>query len=337
MTAQTPHEGMDRAALVEAARVSIRRGSRSFAMASRLFDRPTRERVWLLYAWCRACDDLADAQDHGGALGEQSLEQARARLGTIRDRTALALAGQETGDPAFDGFAVVARECGITSGMAEDVIAGFALDAADWRPRSEADMLQYCYHVAGAVGVMMAAVMGVAADDEDTLDRACDLGIAFQLANIARDIDEDDAAGRCYLPMEWLVEADIPPGEQMKPHYRRALLRLVNRLCTMERAYEASARVGAGRLDFRQRWAVFAAAGIYGAIAREVHLAGEHAWDHRIVTSRVAKLGHVLHSLWEAMTPPPKTGAHPRWSRRELAERARKNAALYEAQQVYQL
>lgn len=335
MTETPAHSSMDRVALVEAARVSIRRGSRSFAMASRLFDRPTRERVWLLYAWCRACDDLVDAQEHGGALGDQS--HARERLITIRRLTAMALAGQETGDPAFDGFAVVARECGITVGMAEDVIAGFALDAADWRPRSEADMLLYCYHVAGAVGVMMAAVMGVPADDEDTLDRACDLGIAFQLANIARDINEDDAAGRCYLPMEWLVEADIPPGEQMKPHYRRALLRLVNRLCTMERTYEASARVGAGRLNFRQRWAVFAAAGIYGSIAREVHLAGEHAWDHRIVTSRMAKLGHVLHSLWEAMTPPPKASANPQWSRRELAGHARKNAARYEAQQVYQL
>jgi len=333
---ETPvHGSIDRAALVASAHASIRRGSRSFALASRLFDRTTRERVWLLYAWCRACDDLADAQDHGGAMGDQS--QARARLATIRDRTALAFAGQQTGDPAFDGFAVVARECGLTVNMAEDVIAGFALDAADWRPRSEADMLQYCYHVAGAVGVMMAAVMGVAPDDDDTLDRACDLGLAFQLANIARDIDEDDAAGRCYLPMEWLVEADIPPGEQMKPHYRRALLCLVQRLCTMERTYEASARVGAGRLNFRQRWAVFAAAGIYGAIAREVDRAGEHAWDHRIVTSRLAKLGHVLHSLWEAMTPPPKAGVHPRWSRRELAKRARKNAARYEAQKVYQL
>jgi phytoene synthase len=326
---------MDRAALVQNAHASINRGSRSFAVASRLFDRETRERVWLLYAWCRACDDLVDAQDHGGEIGD--LTQARQRLATIRRLTTAAFAAEETGDPAFDGFGLVARECGITVGMAEDVIAGFALDAADWRPRSEADMLLYCYHVAGAVGVMMASVMGVPADDEDTLDRACDLGLAFQLANIARDIDEDDAADRCYLPVEWLAEADIPPGEQMKPHYRRALLRLVHRLCEMERAYEASARIGAGRLTIRQRWAVLSAAGIYGAIAREVDRAGEHAWDHRIVTSRLAKLGHVLHALWEAVTPPPKAAALPRLSRRELAARARNNAARYAAQQIYQL
>lgn len=316
---------MDRALLVTQAHAAIARGSKSFAMASRLFDRTTRERVWLLYAWCRRCDDLADAQDMGGKLGEAVRDQREAenRLATIRTLTELAQAGEPTGDPAFDAFGVVAQECGITRAMAEDVIEGFALDAADWRPRSEADMLRYCYHVAGAVGVMMAVVMGVAPDDEDTLDRACDLGIAFQLANIARDLAEDDAAARCYLPLEWLAEADIPPGEQMKPHYRRALLPLIGRLCRLEDAYEASARVGAGRLNFRQRWAVLAAAGIYGAIAGEVEKAGCHAWNHRIGTTRMAKLGHVAYALWEASTPPPRGADTPPWSRRALAERAR--------------
>ncbi|HVR90495.1 MAG TPA: phytoene/squalene synthase family protein [Novosphingobium sp.] len=297
------------------------RGSKSFAIASRLFDRTTRERVWLLYAWCRRCDDLADDQDHGGQQGDQS--GAQDRLATIRELTAKALAGENTGDPAFDAFGLVAHETGFTREMTDDVIAGFALDATDWRPRSETDLLQYCYHVAGAVGVMMAVVMGVDPADEDTLDRACDLGLAFQLANIARDLDEDDAAERCYLPLEWLVEADIPPGEQMKPHYRRALMPLVHRMCEMEKAYEASARIGAGRLNFRQRWAVLAAAGIYGEIARAVDSAGTHAWDHRIATSGLAKLRHVVRALWEAATPPPRSTQRPPLGRCQLAEKAR--------------
>ena len=310
---------MDRATLLNHAYSSITRGSKSFAAASRLFDRTTRERVWLLYAWCRACDDLADNQDMGGALGDQA--GAADRLAVIRSLTAKALKGEASGDLSFDAFGLVARECGITQAMADDVIAGFALDAADWRPRSEHDMMRYCYHVAGAVGVMMAVVMGVSPQDEDTLDRACDLGLAFQLANIARDIDEDDAADRCYLPLEWLAEADIPPGEQMKPHYRRALAGLVHRLCDLEKSYEASARIGAGRLSFRQRWAVHSAAGIYGAIARKIDRAGEHAWDHRVVTSKAAKLGHVLHGLWEAITPPPRLRTHPPFSRRDFISR----------------
>src|SRR3546814_19241962 len=81
-------------------------------------------------------------------------------------------------------------------------------------------MLRYCYHVAGAVGCMMAILMGVDPGDEATLDRACDLGLAFQLANHARDISEDEAAARCYLPEEWLAEMDVPPGAHMKPWVR---------------------------------------------------------------------------------------------------------------------
>ena len=257
---------MDRAALVEHARQSIARGSKSFALASRLFGAETRERVWLLYAWCRACDDLADAQDMGGELGDQS--GAAERLADIRRLTNLAFAGTPSGNPAFDGFAIVARECGLTRAMADDVIAGFALDAAGGRPQTETDTLRYCYHVAGAVGVMRAVVMGVAPGDEDTLDRACDLGLAFQLANIARDVAEDDAASRCYLPAQWLAGEGIAPGELMAPGHRPALVKMVRRLCELERGYEASARVGAARLAFRQRLAILAAGGIYGAIAR---------------------------------------------------------------------
>ncbi|WP_290438444.1 phytoene/squalene synthase family protein, partial [Sphingobium phenoxybenzoativorans] len=182
------------------------RGSKSFAMASKLFDPVTRERAWLLYGWCRACDDLADGQDHGGAM--RAVADAQVRLSTIRTLTDAALRGEATGNPAFDGFGVVAAECRIPHRFAHDLIEGFALDAREWRPRTQNDLLQYCYHVAGAVGLMMAVVMGVDPADEATLDRACDLGLAFQLANIARDVSEDDAAGRCYLPVEWLVEMD---------------------------------------------------------------------------------------------------------------------------------
>lgn len=309
-----------RAGLVEQAHLSIKRGSKSFAAASRLFDRTTRERVWLLYAWCRACDDLADAQQFGGALGDQS-NRADA-VATIRARTVAAMAGEPTGDPAFDALGVLRSETAISQAMLDDVIAGFDLDAAGWRPRSEADMLRYCYHVAGAVGVLMAAVMGVSESDADTLDRACDLGLAFQLANISRDIAEDHAAGRCYLPSQWLEQAGIPAGEVTAPEHREALVALVARLCDLAGQYEASARLGAARLRFRQRWAVLAAAGIYGAIAREVKRRGAIAIEQRVHTSKAAKAGFVARALIEAMAA-PREAPHPQWSRRELAALAR--------------
>jgi 15-cis-phytoene synthase len=295
---------LDRTTLVAFAQESIARGSKSFAAASRLFDKTTRERVWLLYAWCRKCDDMADGQDHGGAMA--AVADPMARLAVIRELTAKALVGKPTGEPAFDCLGVVARECGLTQKMADDVIEGFALDAADWHPRRESDLYRYCYHVAGAVGVMMAVVMGVDPKDDATLNRACDLGLAFQLANIARDVEEDDAAGRCYLPDDWLAMLDIGPGELMRPHNRKKLALMARWLADEAGQYEASARIGAAALPFRARWAVLSAAGIYGDIARQVRAAGEAAWDHRIYTSRSDKLRWVGTAFADALKNDPR-------------------------------
>ena len=287
-----------REAIVATARESIARGSKSFYAASLLFAPKVRQRAWLLYAWCRACDDLADGQDHGH--GMTKLDDAPERLARLTAMTEAALGGDWVGDPAFDALRIVAEETRMPAGFARDLIAGFALDAEEWRPRGEADLYRYCYHVAGAVGCMMAVVMGVDPQDDATLDRACDLGLAFQLANIARDVEEDDRAGRCYLPVEWLVEMDIPPGQHMKPPFRPRLAVLAQRLADHAAAYEASARGGTPKLGFRSAWAVLAAAGIYGAIGREVAHRGDHAWDHRVSTSGLAKLGFIARAFGEA-------------------------------------
>jgi phytoene synthase len=287
-----------RDAIVATAHESIARGSKSFAAASRLFEPAVRERAWLLYAWCRRCDDIADGQEHGHALS--AVAGAEARVAEMRAVTEAALDGQVIGDPAFDALRIVATETGMPRAWPLALIEGFALDAQDWRPRTEADLHKYCWHVAGVVGCMMAVVMGVRPDDAATLDRAAELGMAFQLSNIARDVCEDDLAGRCYLPVEWLVEMDIPPGEHMKPPFRPRLAVLVRRLTNQAQALEDSARGGVPALSFRSAWAVLAAAGIYGDIARKVAAAGEHAWDHRVTTSAAEKLGWVARSWSQA-------------------------------------
>lgn len=288
-----------RAAIVATARESIAKGSKSFAAASLLFDHKTREHAWLLYAWCRRCDDLADGQEFGHDLSV--VPDPAARLALIRRLTAVALAGETVGDPAFDALRIVAAETRLPHRFAYDLIEGFRLDLEEWGPRSEKDLYRYCYHVAGTVGCMMAIAMGVSPDDEDTLDRACDLGMAFQLSNIARDVEEDDRGGRCYLPEEWLVEMDMPPGQHMKPPFRPRLTVLARRLVDRAAAFEASARVGTRRLGLRSAWAVLAAAGIYGAIGREVVARGDHAWDHRAGTSTAAKIGWIARALGQAV------------------------------------
>ncbi len=272
-----------RAALVAHARDSISRGSKSFALASKLFAPEVRERAWLLYSWCRKCDDIADGQDHGGALS--IVADPQERLSFIRTMTDRALAGEVTGDPAFDALGLVAAECAIPHHWPRDLVQGFAMDADGFSPQNEGELLTYCYHVAGVVGLMMAAVMGVKPDDEETLSRAKDLGLAFQLANIARDVSEDAAAGRCYIPADWNGET-----AQHTAH-----------MADMAEVYEASARIGAARLPFRSRWAVLAAAGIYGDIAREVRRRGTLALETRVITSKPAKAAWVARAFVQAL------------------------------------
>ena len=302
--------------MVEAARLSIARGSKSFSLASRLFDRATRERVWLLYAWCRECDDITDGQVLGHAAETAPEDSAGDRLATLYSASERALAGEPTGELAFEALRLVVAECAIPAEFVRAHLDGFALDAADWRPRTEADLLRYCYHVAGVVGCMMAVVMGVEPDDRDTLDRASDLGIAFQLNNIARDIGDDARAGRCYLPAEWLTQGGIGEGELMAPRHREALAAIGARLAALSAAYERSAVAGAARLPFRARWAVLAAAAIYGAIGRKVAFRGPFAWDRRVVIRKRRKLASLASALAAAAgLTAPDPGRAGLWTR----------------------
>ncbi|MGP7795000.1 phytoene/squalene synthase family protein [Sphingomonas sp. CLY1604] len=296
MTSSAPSPSRD--AIVATAHESIARGSKSFAAASLLFDPRTRERAWLLYAWCRACDDIADGQDHGHDL--RAVDDAPRRIAAMATLTEGALAGETIGVPAFDALRIVAGETGLPARFARDLIQGFRLDGEGWRPWSEDDLYRYCYHVAGVVGCMMAVIMGVAPDDEAVLDRACDLGMAFQLANIARDVDEDARGGRCYLPGAWLAEKGIPADAVAAPEHREAIADLARRLTDRAAAFEASARQGTRALSFRSAWAVLAAAAIYGAIGRKVARLGPRAWDARVTTSKADKLRFIARAAVEA-------------------------------------
>lgn len=305
----------DRAALVLAARDTIAAGSQSFAAASKLFARPVRERAWLLYAWCRAADDLTDGQELGHAVQTSTAVLPQDTQAELERLTALALTTAEPVPLAFAALRVVARETSLPPGLVADHLAGFALDAAGWRPQSEDDLLRYCYHVAGSVGCMMAVVMGIDPADADTLDRACDLGIAFQLANIARDVVPDAAAGRCYLPVQWLAEAGLTEAALADPAHRPDVAALAGQLVTLAAAYRASSRIGAARLPVRSRLAVLAADAIYGAIGERVAALGPAAWDQRVRISAPGKLACLGQAATRALATPrpaPRTGL---WTR----------------------
>lgn len=287
-------------ALLEHANQSIAVGSKSFAAASRLFDEQTRRSAVMLYAWCRHCDDVIDGQEAGHDAVVVSRAQAEQRLAQLQAQTRAVYAGESVSDPAFAAFAEVVRRHAIPQENALEHLAGFEMDVLERRYETLDDTLQYCYHVAGVVGLMMARVMGTA--EQATLDRACDLGLAFQLTNIARDIVPDAQVGRCYLPERWLAEMGIPRDQLADPQHRPQVAVLGRRLVELAEPYYASAQAGMAALPWRSAWAVGTAAAVYRQIGIKVLAAGDQAWDRRVSTSKPEKIGAALSGLAGALS-----------------------------------
>lgn len=294
---------------------AIRRGSKSFALASRLFDPVTRTLVWDLYTWCRHCDDVIDGQALGHAIG--AVPDDAARIQRLREATGAAFAG--VADPAspFGALGRVVARTGLPRRLADDHLDGFAMDVGARRYRTIDETLEYCYHVAGVVGLMMGWVMGVR--EPEVLYRASDLGIAFQLTNIARDVGDDARGGRVYLPAAWLAESGAPlsPDLAHDPHGARRIAPVVRRLLVEADRYYASAWHGIGGLPPRSAWAVATARLVYRAIGRRVAARGASAWESRTVVSRPRKIACVVAAAGQAswlrtggrlVAPSPRTG-----------------------------
>lgn len=267
-------------------------GSKSFATAAKLFDASTRRSTLMLYAWCRHCDDVIDGQTLGTPGTQQAVDDAQACMAHLQLETRRAYSGATMAEPAFAAFQEVALMHRIPSQLAFDHLEGFAMDARNQRYLSFDDTLRYCYHVAGVVGLMMAQVMGVR--DEKVLDHACDLGLAFQLTNIARDIVEDARNGRCYLPEEWLHPLGLHANNLADAQHRVAIATLAARLVVEAEPYYQSAHAGLAGLPLRSAWAIATAHCVYREIGMKVLQAGAQAWDARQHTSKGEKLAFLL-------------------------------------------
>ncbi|HMB39232.1 MAG TPA: phytoene/squalene synthase family protein [Wenzhouxiangellaceae bacterium] len=271
--------------LEQQAQATIDRGSKSFAAAARLFKPETRRDVMLLYTWCRHCDDLTDGQEFGrGRLQTASLES----LERLRSDSLAALSNAPSGALPYQALAEVAARHPISPMLVEAHVKGFELDVAGWQPDTLDDTLQYSYHVAGSVGIMMALIMDVR--DEITLYRACDLGLAFQLTNIARDVAEDALAGRCYLPAQWLDEADLTVPDLSDEKCAEKVFPLVRRLVGEAEPYYQSAAIGIRALPRRAAWAIATARAVYRDIGQKIVRRGPDALGDRVFTGKGRKI-----------------------------------------------
>jgi len=285
-------------AIVDESRLIIQRGSKSFAAAAKIFDTETRENAYMLYAWCRHCDDVIDNQELGFNSKPQSADTTQAILAQLREKTQAAIDDKPCEDPVFEGLRYVLKHNQIPGRYPLELLDGFAMDAEEHRYKTLEETLQYCYYVAGVVGIMMAYVMGTR--EQTALQRATDLGIAFQLTNISRDVCEDAEIDRVYLPEEWLTEAGIPVDELLDKKHATALTQVIDRLLNEADLYYASANEGLRSLGFRSAWAVASARGVYKAIGDKVRDRGVKALHERVVVRKRRKLLGVAEGMFDA-------------------------------------
>jgi phytoene synthase len=245
------------------------KGTKTFSFAALFFDRERREAARELYAWCRYCDDAIDLAP--------SKEAARSQFADIHRQTLKALAGNPHPHPAFLGLARLCQSYKIPARYPLELLEGMRTDVEALQVYTEADLILYCYRVAGVVGLMMAQIMGVDASDTKALSYACETGIAMQMTNIARDVKDDFAIGRIYLPASWF---DTSPrlSEHFDPTQYASPVRCLLREADLR---YAKGRQGLSSLPFRASLAVACAQEIYRDIGRIVLRRGKCAWQTR--------------------------------------------------------
>ncbi|MEM7404989.1 MAG: phytoene/squalene synthase family protein [Pseudomonadota bacterium] len=261
----------------------LRRHGRSFAFASALLPRRQRAHSARLYRFCRYVDDLADrATDRSRAdrqLSAMSFDVSSGR----------------SEEPAIADFLDLCEEASVERSAAVELIAGVRSDLTRVRIQDERHLLEYCYQVAGTVGLMMSSILG--ASGPDAKAAAIDLGIAMQLTNIARDIVEDAQIDRRYLPQS--IVGELEPAQIVNPtEHSRALLRGAT-LWLLERAehfYGTGSR-GLIYLPFRARAAILIAARLYRAIGKRIAAQGYDPSRGRAVVADAEKLRLALTSL----------------------------------------
>ena len=253
-------------------------GSKTFFAASRLLPMRVRAAAIALYAFCRVADDLVD---QGG--------DAQANLSILKQRLDLIYAGTPTDAVEDHALALVVQHHQLPRLFLDALLEGFAWDAQGRRYQTMEYLQAYAARVAATVGGMMCWIMGPQAPL--TLARACELGVAMQLTNIARDVGEDARNGRIYLPLQWMVEAGVQPDEWLQnPKMSSNLKSVIERVLQEAEQLYKQAQAGIAELPADCRAAILAASLIYAEIGHQLRREGLDSVSHRTVVSTRRKL-----------------------------------------------
>lgn len=285
--------------------------SRSFSFAARLFPPPQRRLVTLVYAFCRCTDDLVDSRMAAGQA-----EEARRQLDRWENLARGAYEGRPSGIGFLDEVMEASAAAGVPYILIAELIAGVRSDLgpvamADWE-----SLRRYCYQVASVIGIWLSRLFGV--QDPWLLARAETLGYALQLTNILRDVGEDLAMDRVYLPRELLERhgldrsdlAAMAAGAPVSPAYRA----LIEEMAGVANSCYAVAAEAIPLLPAFYSRPVAAAAAIYQGILASLQQSGYDNFRRRARTAGWQKPLLALWGLWRLRRPratQPTSGSLP--------------------------
>jgi len=235
-----------------------------------------REAMCVVYAFMRHSDDIAD--------DAHSLEAARAALRGWRESVVAALEGRETDEPILPALVDVVRRYGIEPRYLFELLDGVEMDLSENRFATFEELYQYCYRVASCVGLVVMPIFGYTDKAALALAEAC--GIAFQLTNILRDVKEDAARGRIYLPAEDMRRFGVEEQDIMASRHTPQFAELMRFEVARARGYYAKAAPLLEMISADSRGTLAVMMGVYGRLLDKIE-----ARPFRVLEGRVRLTG----------------------------------------------
>ncbi len=311
---------------------TTRREARNFYFAFLSLPRTERRAVYALYAFCREADCVADAAflpasapgENGSAIlsvGEPKSarlskevdrrptpdvanpvlddpEARRAGLKAMRDR----LAAAADGTPRIErdlALADAISRFGVSEGDLRDVLTGVEMDLITTRIGTDEELRTYCYHVASAVGLATLPILtGGAPPTAEMREAAIDLGLGMQYVNILRDVDEDLALGRIYLPSEELAAHGVDETELGARTMTAGLRALLTAYAVRARTHLDRGRLLLAHLPRWSRACPWLLSEIYGRILSRIVAAEYEVFGSRTSLPAAEKVWLFLSSSW---------------------------------------
>jgi len=252
--------------------------ARNFYGAFLTLPPPARLAICAVYAYCRRLDDIADGAD-SLAVKESLLDKERLALRSALD-------GQAP-DLVYAALADAVRRYSIPEAHLFEIEEGVRQDLVKARYQTIEELERYCYLVASAVGLACLAIFGYR--DPAAKRAAVDLGLAMQLTNILRDVEEDADRGRIYLPLDDLEAFGVTEQDILNKQYSERFKRLMAFECERAKAYYASATILFRQLPRRSRPCPMVLMGVYRSLLRRIEASDYNVFGRRIALSGTHK------------------------------------------------